>query len=378
MPDELAILRPRLQEVLDRAIQARAFPGCVAQLQWRGQAMTVARGQRGYQPPFGQPVDERTVYDLASLTKLWTLAATLLSLRERALSPDTPLFELLPEFGLPDKRTITLRHLMMHSSGISFAIQALVPGKSNPAQPAREPLPREEWLRRIASEPLSSAPGASVLYSCTNYFLLARALEMDAPHSPLRALLARDASPTLHPLGPPPKLIAPTELSPATGQAWLGVVHDEAARFWSSGPIFSFAGNAGLFGDISAVAGFVRLWLREEIFRSGDIERALSDTLPEGSDGTRRGWGWQIDSPLSCGRIGVDAPRGAFGHGGFTGPALWAHRATQSACIILNNRVHPSRDSPNRFPFHREVSALLGGFIAEHEPAHFDSPTPSP
>ncbi len=380
MPANLAILRPALNEILERAIEARAFPGCVVLLEWRGQALVAERGQRGYEAPFDQPATQRTVYDLASLTKLWTLSAALLSMRERRLSPDTPLFELLPEFDSPDKRAITLRHLMMHASGISFAIQSLAP-KAVP-----EPVPREDWLGRIASEPLSSVPGQSVLYSCTNYFLLARALKMDEPNSLLKALIAdgRDlyagssrASLTLHPTGLPRRYVAPTERDPATGAFLHSVVHDEAARFWSGGPRFSFAGNAGLFGDINAMAGFVRLWLREGIFYPGDIERALSNTLPEGTDGTRRGWGWQIDNPLFCGRVGTDAPRGAFGHAGFTGPTLWAHRATQSACIILNNRVHPSRESPNRFPFHREVGALLGRFIAAHEPEHFDSPTPS-
>lgn len=375
MPADLASLHSRLEAILERAIEARAFPGAVAHLEWRGQVLAVARGRRGYQAPFDHLIDEHAVYDLASLSKLWTLAATLHSMRGRRLSPDTPLSELLPEFGVPDKRPITLRHLMMHSSGISFAIQSLVHGA------ASEPVPREEWLSRIAWEPLASSPGTSVLYSCTNYFLLARALQMDEPGSPLKALIedgrtiyAPGASLSLHPAGLPSRWIAPTEVDASSGETLRGVVHDEAARFWSSGPYFSFAGNAGLFGDISAVAGFVRLWLREGCFHPGDIEHALSDTLPEDPEGARRGWGWQIDNPLFGGRIGTDAPRGSFGHGGFTGPSLWAHRATHSACIILSNRVHPTRHGPNRFPFYREVSALFGAFLHEHDPAYFDSP----
>lgn len=390
MPDALAALRPRLKAILDRAIQARACPGAVVHLEWRGQVLVVARGQLGYKMGLDQPVDHRTVYDLASLSKLWTLSAALLSMRMRRLSPDTPLCELLTEFDVPGKRAITLRHLMMHSSGIGFAIQSLVP-HSMP-----QPVPREQWLSRIAGEPLVSEPGSRVLYSCTNYFLLARALRMDEADSPLQALIADgrsiyandgssktlagdgrgtfapQASLTLHPMGLPSKLIAPTEADASTGEFLRGVVHDEAARFWSSGEYFSFAGNAGLFGDVAAVAGLARLWLREGCFHPGDIERALGDTLPEGADGTRRGWGWQIDNPLFCGRIGTDAPRGSFGHAGFTGPTLWAHRATQSLCIVLSNRVHPTRNGPNRFPFHREISALLGEFGREHEARYFD------
>lgn len=371
MPAHITSLRPRLESILDRAIQARAFPGAVARLEWRGQVLTVARGQRGYQAPFDGPIEERAVYDLASLTKMWTLSATLLSMRIQRLSPDTPLCELLPDFERPDKRAITLRHLMMHSSGIAFAIQSLVP------HAVREPVPREDWIRRIASEPLISEPGRSVLYSCTNYFLLARALKMDALDSPRHDLIAQVGSArgsllTLHPSGQPSRFITPTEVDPETGQVLRGVVHDEAARFWSGGRNFSFAGNAGLFGDVAAVANFMRLWLAEGEFHAQDIERALGDTLPEGPDGARRGWGWQIDNPLFCGRIGLDAPRGSFGHAGFTGPTAWAHRATQSVCVVLNNRVHPTRDGPNRFPFHREVGALLGAFGRENEAQYFD------
>lgn len=380
MPADITALRPRLESILDRAIQARALPGAVARLEWREQVLTAARGQRGYQEPFEQPIEERTVYDLASLTKLWTLGAALLSMRIQRLSPDTLLCELLPQFERPDKRAITLRNLMMHSSGIAFAIQSLVP----PSAP--EPTSREEWVSRIASEPLISEPGRSVLYSCTNYFLLARALDMDAVNSPRRAFIADGryiitrggasgsslASLTLHPTSLPSKLIAPTEIDLETGKFLRSIVHDEAARFWSGGRNFSFAGNSGLFGDVAAVANFARLWLREGEFHAQDIERALGDTLPEGTDGTRRGWGWQIDNPLFCGRIGVDAPRGSFGHAGFTGPSVWAHRATQSVCVVLNNRVHPARDGPNRFPFHREIAALLGEFLRENDAAYFD------
>ena len=380
MPADITALRPRLESILDRAIQARAFPGAVAHLEWRGQVLVAARGQRGYNPPFDQLIEKRTVYDLASLTKLWTLSVALLSMRIQRLGPDALLCELLPQFERPDKRAITLRHLMMHSSGIAFAIQSLVP----PAVP--EAVPRAEWLSRIASEPLASEPGRSVLYSCTNSFLLARALDMDATNSPLRALIADGryvitrgeargsslASLTLHPTSLPSKLIAPTEVDPATGKFLRGVVHDEAARFWSGGRNFSFAGNAGLFGEVSAVANFARLWLREGEFHAQDIERVLGDTLPEGTDGARRGWGWQIDNPLFCGRTGTDAPRGSFGHAGFTGPSVWAHRATQSVCVVLNNRVHPTRNGPSRFGFHREISALLGEFLRENDAAYFD------
>jgi uncharacterized protein YbbC (DUF1343 family) len=53
-----------------------------------------------------------------------------------------------------------------------------------------------------------------------------------------------------------------------------------------------------------------------------------------------RGLGWDKRSPLSSNRGDLLSER-AFGHGGFTGTALWIDPAADLYVIFLSNRVHP-------------------------------------
>jgi CubicO group peptidase (beta-lactamase class C family) len=56
---------------------------------------------------------------------------------------------------------------------------------------------------------------------------------------------------------------------------------------------------------------------------------------------SRRGLGWDIDSPFSRPRGGV-FPRGSYGHTGWTGTAIWIDPFSKTFWIFLSNRVHPN------------------------------------
>jgi CubicO group peptidase (beta-lactamase class C family) len=57
-----------------------------------------------------------------------------------------------------------------------------------------------------------------------------------------------------------------------------------------------------------------------------------------------RGFGWDIDTPLSTPR-GIVFPVGSFGHTGFTGTSLWMDPASDTYVILLANSIHV-RGSP--------------------------------
>ena len=152
--------------------------------------------------------------------------------------------------------------------------------------------------------------------------------------------------------------IAPTETQ-SNGETLCGQIHDEAARFFSESDD-DFCGNAGIFADVDGVLRFARLWLNDgahqgqQILHPRDIKDCFQNSRLENAEtNSRRGWCWQIDVPLY---MTERAPRGSIGHLGFTGPALWLHQDSQRVCIVLNNRVHPTRDGPNRFPLLRRIS----------------------
>jgi CubicO group peptidase (beta-lactamase class C family) len=70
----------------------------------------------------------------------------------------------------------------------------------------------------------------------------------------------------------------------------------------------------------------------------------LAPSYPAISGQNLRGFGWDIDTPLSQPR-GKVFPIGSFGHTGFTGTALWLDPGSQTYVIMLTNAVH-TRGSP--------------------------------
>jgi CubicO group peptidase (beta-lactamase class C family) len=58
-----------------------------------------------------------------------------------------------------------------------------------------------------------------------------------------------------------------------------------------------------------------------------------------------RGFGWDIDTPLSMPR-GAVFPIGSFGHTGFTGTSLWLDPRSDTYVVLLTNSVHTRGSAP--------------------------------
>ena len=349
-------MKNELNTLLEEAIANRISPGASIWLARGDEVLAhAAFGTTAYDAEYSVPVSTETIYDIASITKLFTATAFLMAARENKISIDTPLSHFLPEFGVLDKREIRLRDLMQHNSGIEIAIQDLVP------------ISPSEWISKIAQAPLHAAPSTRVLYSCTNYFLLARVFEKIARQPLDKFIHAR----VLRPLEMKrthwtplkkfsKKEIAPTEI--AGKNVAHGIVHDEAARVWQEYSGAASCGNSGLFSTARDLARFAALWRDDGVFEGRqilareDIEMALQNPVEEVQDGMRRGLSWQVDAKLY---MSEKAPENSIGHAGFTGPTLWLNQSTQHVCIILNNRVYPSREGDNRFPVHRQIARWL-------------------
>ena len=327
--------------ILRDAIAHGAFPGAVA---WCARGDDVqffgAQGNLGWAPPFDQNADCATIYDLASLSKLYVLAAALRCLRAHKIALDTPLCAFLDGFSV----SITLRNLMNHSSGLELHLQTLTER------------PIEQWLPMIAAATVATAPGTRVNYLCTNYFLLGRAL-CCIEGAPLQSIVEKyllapaNLRATFAPIDK--TNIAPTEAT-ARGNLTHGVVHDEAARAFAA-QNGDCAGNAGLFSDAHDVAKFGQLWL-SDFFHPDDVAAVDAHLLPEGNGA--RGLGFQIDQSFY---MSERAPKNSWGHLGFTGPSLVINRASRNVIVLLNNRVHPTRHGPNRMKWHRDVAAWSFG-----------------
>ena len=338
-----------LQTIFEEASAARAFPGGAVFLA-RGERTLAhaAWGTTAYDDLFSRPATTDTIYDLASLSKLWTMTAFLIAARENGVEPETSLARFFPQFAsLPE---ISLLHLLHHNSGLSLHVQQLCD------------VPPEEWPQRIADAGLLFAPGERVRYTCTAFVLLGLVVEKLAGTSLDRFIDSR----LVQPLGLKRTVynaashfdeneIAPTETDVATGKAWRGIVHDEASR-----ALGGVAGNAGLFSTANDQAVFARMWLNNgvhegcEIVHSSDIARALNEAVP--AEGFGQAWSWHLDVSSW---MSARAPVGTAGHLGFTGPSFFIAPATKHLCIVLNNRVYPTREGAARLRFHRRIAEYL-------------------
>jgi len=109
----------RIDEVMRRGISAGGFPGGAVIVGRRG-AIVWERGYGNLDWRSGVPVDaERTMYDLASLTKVVATTAAAMVLADRGkLRLDEPVVRYLPAFGGGSRDEITIRDLLTHRSGL--------------------------------------------------------------------------------------------------------------------------------------------------------------------------------------------------------------------------------------------------------------------
>ena len=111
------------------------------------------------------PITKETAFDIGSNTKDFTKMAILQLAEKKKLSLDdaiTRFFEQVPE----DKAAITVSQLVDHTAGLG-----MYSGRDE------EKVTREEFLRRVLSAPLISAPGKQESYSNPGYGLLAAIVE---------------------------------------------------------------------------------------------------------------------------------------------------------------------------------------------------------
>ena len=108
-----------IDRVVGRGIAAGGFPGA-AVIVGRHGAIVWERGYGKLGGGSRAAVDpERTLYDLASLTKVVaTSAAAMVLVDQGRLRLDDPVARYLPEFRGGQKARVTIRHLLTHRSGL--------------------------------------------------------------------------------------------------------------------------------------------------------------------------------------------------------------------------------------------------------------------
>ena len=117
-----------------------------------------------------------------------------------------------------------------------------------------------------------------------------------------------------------------------------GEVHDPRAYL-----LGGVAGHAGLFSTAEDLARYAQMLLNEGTFGKSRILKPETCQLMQSSQQVSSGvrtLGWDRRTGYSSNRGDLFSAE-AFGHGGFTGTALWIDPQQEMFVIFLSNRVHP-------------------------------------
>jgi CubicO group peptidase (beta-lactamase class C family) len=382
-------------ELIDRAVAAGVVPGAVLAAGCRGPEPLLRHvaGDAQRDAAARRPMTADTVFDLASLTKVVATLPALLHLAGRGgVGLDHPVRRYLPAFAGTGKDEVTVRHLLLHTSGL--------PGSRKYYRRLRDPA---EIRAAALAEPLVARAGTVFCYSDVGFITLgelAAAVSGGGIDELVRDVVCAPLGMTTTRYRPPASWgprIAATE--PVRGRAKVGVVHDENAEAMGG-----VAGHAGLFGTAADLARYAAAWAGNgppawagngPPAWSGDGSSAwagngppawagngppawAADGPPGGlrdealrcqtdglGGGGRRGLGWGLRGDV-WDNMGDGWPSSGAGHTGFTGTSLSVDPRTGLWAVLLTNAVHFGRGPEHsvvglRKQVHAAVAAELLG-----------------
>ena len=340
--------------MLERAVAQGSIGGGVVLVGNRsGVTYTASRGKIGFTAD-ASALNERTIFDIASLTKVVATAPAVMKLLEEGrISLLDPLSRWFPEFVSTDREDVTILNLLTHTSGLNdIAISSVEPLKT--------------IIHKAALQKNGRLPGSRFLYADINFILLSELV-----HRVTGVSLDRYCRENLYgPLGmgdtmflPPREMVG--SIAPTLGTAnelLTGVVQDQNARH-----LGGIAGHAGLFSSASDLSRYARMILNNGKVNGIQVmsERVLEQmTSPYFySNGTVvRGLGWDIYSPYS-------SPRGSFfsemsfGHTGYSGSSIWIDPEHDLFVILLTVRFN-YRDPRQINRLRRDISSIAAAVFS--------------
>lgn len=358
----------KVDDAVEAALERGDCPGAVVLVVHDDRVVfRKAYGHRAVQPE-KLPMTADTIFDLASLTKPIATGTSVMRLIEQGkLQPEDKVAKHWPAFGANGKGDVTVAQLLLHTSGL-IADNPVADYQDGP----------EKALERIAALKLEAPAGTRFRYSDANFITLGVLVGKLGGMPVDRYAKAHVFDPlkmTATGFNPPAELkprIAPT--GKRGGKIVLGEVHDPRAHL-----LGGVAGHAGLFAPADDLARYCRMLMRGgeldgvRILKPETVKLftephevpaglAVSPAKREPPRKLLRSYGWDVDTSFSAQR-GDGFPRGeGFGHTGFTGTSIWVDPRSQTAVIVLTNRVHPD-DKGNVTRLRREVANAVAAAV---------------
>ena len=343
----------KLQKIIDNQVKNKGVSGLqVAVRLPTGEAWLGTAGKAEFSPD--RPVRDDTAFAIASVTKTFVAALILQLAEEGKVDLDEPFGSYFTD--APRKKTVTLRQLLSHTSGIHNFWQtpryeeittAWWQTPNAGGLKARD----HEWTYEEMMSLVGNGyfkPGKDYHYSNTNYVILgkvAEAVEGKPLHKQLRQRFFK-------PLGLEHTVYQPAERPPA----------DAAHGHWNNGagfidhtldseyvPFMAAASVAGPAGAIASTAEDLSIWA-DALYGGKVLSR---ESLRQMTTFLRPGlYGLGTDVALFAGNRG-------HGHrGGIRGyeSSMWFFPESGVSVVLLSNRGYWSTD----VPMVKLVKAVLG------------------
>lgn len=362
-----------IDSIAQYGIAEKAYPGC--------QIVALKNGEVIYQKAFGKytynddatEVNNATIYDLASVTKIASSALALMKLRsEKKFDYKKMLGDYLPYLKGSNKDSLLIEDIITHQAGlqawIPFYLKTLKkdgeykPGYFSTKQSFNFPIHVAKHLyskqsfidtmyKRIITSKLENK--GKYLYSDLGYYFIQQIIEQQSgkkQNEYVQDLFSQiGISLSYLPLKYfSIEQIAPTEMDTKFRKQMIqGFVHDPGAAL-----LGGVAGHAGLFGTAMDLAKLMQLYLNKGQLKGVQLldSNVVNDfTSCHFCPNNRRGLCFEKpepdekkDSPVTS----LCSPQ-SFGHSGFTGTFAWADPQNNLVVVFLSNRVYPDAE-PNK------------------------------
>lgn len=372
-----------LDATIEQAIKDEMIVGAALWVERDGTAYHKAFGRRapGSEP---EPMTEDTLFDVASITKVMAAAsAAMLCVERNVLKLDEPVATYFPEFTGEGREKITVRHLLLHTSGMPVNLDPKARPFGN----------HEEAIAQLCRMKPTFEPGSAFSYSSVGSMVLGAAIErvsgrrldVFCTEELFRPLGMNDT--VFRPSGPLLRRVAPSSAPER------GLVDDTVARL--AGGI---EGHASLFTTTADMARFARMMLNlgeldgVRVLRSETVRRMTSVQSPSDLRSpaaknlpVQRGLGWDIHTPYRTPPHDYTLPRGAvfplggYGHTGWTGQMLWIDPYSRTFVIFFCNRYGGSGADtrPAVYRMHHRISTLAAEGLKGVDFTQATSPEPT-
>jgi len=284
-----------------------------------------------------EPVGDAPRFLVASITKPIVAMGVLLLAERGELTLSDRVVDLVPEFKGKGRRSIRLRHLLTHTSGLPDMPE-------DNAELRQRQVGLDAFLDRACTVPLLFEPGRDVTYSSLGFVVLGEIINRISGIS-CGEFLRREL---FEPLGMNDTTLGDTTVGERIAEIRLPESLDYGEGHWNSpwwrglgapwGGLISSAGDLGRFAAIMSGGGGVAEFDLISPVAMTATENQLHSMpwVPEHELRCRPwGYGWRMYWPGNGSYFGDFLSDRAYGHWGATGTCLWIDPVLDLFAVIL-------------------------------------------